>query len=168
MVRLPDIPVESWIADQQDRLKRLTESAFPSLEFRAAALDAESKIPAYGSEDGMADEEERRLAEETERIRQQQLMEQQQAAEEQRRQQEAMAAQQQQQQAEQAEAARQQGLADQAWQMARDIGIPTPGDVYDYFTGSNSRPASVGDHESSAGTFDGEPADLGGFGEQAS
>src|SRR5688500_13129539 len=136
MVRLPDIPVESWIADQQDRLQRLTESAFPSLEFRAAALDAESKIPAYGSEDGLADEEERRLAEEQERQRQQQILEQQRAAEEQRRQQEAMAAQ----QAQQIEAQRQQGLADQAWQMARDIGIPTPGDVYDYFTGANSRP----------------------------
>jgi biotin carboxyl carrier protein len=175
MVRLPDIPVESWIADQQDRLNRLTSGAFPSLEFNAAALDAESNIPAYGAEEEFASEEERRLAEEEERRRQQQLIEQQRAAEEQRQQQEAMAAQQRQQQmaqqqsqAEQAEAARQQGLADQAWQMARDIGIPTPGDVYDYFTGANARPPGVGDHASSAGTFDSEPEALGGFGEQTS
>lgn len=158
-LRLPDIPFESWIADQQDRLQRLTESALPSLEFRAAALDAESKIPAYGAETDMALAEEMALQQEQERQRQQQEEEARRAAEEQRRQQAEFA----QQQAAQAEAERQRGFMEEAWSTAKSLGIPTPGDVYDYFTGANSRPVGVGDNESSAGTFDSQPADMGGF-----
>jgi hypothetical protein len=129
--RLPDIPVESWVADQTDLFQKQVQNYFPALEFDAAAQEQENQIPADWPYPGGQDQWEEAA--------------QQAAQEEQRRQQQA---------AIEAEQARQQSLAEQAWNAASGLGIPTPTEIGDYFHGLVGTPPGTGDNSSTTGAFE--------------
>lgn len=149
MPRLPDIPLQSWLEDQQQRFREATDGLFPSLEFEMGARDAQAQIPPdYDAVGGMDQwkEAEQSLIERESRLAQQQ--------DEERRQQEidAMAEQfrQQQAQSEQEEQARKQQEESSFMGLVKGLGIPTPSDVFSSFP-------SPGDHQSTSGVFNAPP-----------
>lgn len=164
MARLPDIPIESWIADQQDLLQRKISGLFPALEFFDAANQAQSEIPAdypyLGGEESFQQEQERiRQLQEAEDRRVEQERVQQQYQQQATMDAANQAAQQQQ------EMQRQQEMALQAQQTAQQLGIPMPTDVaagFQQVTG----PPGTGDSVAGTGAFDpyvqsyGDPAAL--------
>lgn len=152
MARLPDIPIESWIADQQEQLQRKISGLFPALEFFDAANAAQSEIPADypypGGEDTYLAEQERirQLQEEEDRRVEAERLQAQ-------MQQQAMmdAASQQAMQAQ--EEQRQQEMALQAQQTASQLGIPTPEDAAAAFQNVSGLPGT-GDNVSQTAAFD--------------
>lgn len=147
MPRLPDIPVESWAADQADLFQKKVEGYFPALEFEAATNDQQDTIPADWPYPGGKDQWEQAAAER--------------AAEEQRQQQ-ALDAKREQDLMDQ-EAQKQQGLREQAWKMAQGLGIPTPDQIGSVFQSAVGDPPGTGDNTSTTGAFEQgtPPADVG-------
>lgn len=145
MVRLPDIPLQSWRQDQQDQFRKVTDGLLPSLEFEAGALDAQSQIPpdfdAVGGRDQWEQAERQQIEE--------QLRRDQQAEEERRRQEiEQLTLQygEEQQRAKQDDELRSQS----ALEMARSMGIPMPSDAFMDFK-------DVGNSSTSSGVFGSAP-----------
>lgn len=151
MVRLPDIPIQSWLTDQQQRFREATDGLFPALEFETAIRQNDAETPpdfdAPGGRDQWEEVERNNLAES---YRQQQR----EHEEQQRQQQEQLAEQyrQQQAQAEAAQAVKQQAAEQAAHQEAMDRGIPTPENAF-------AMPAP--DNTSTSGIFDSRDADAG-------
>jgi hypothetical protein len=142
MVRLPDIPVQSWLDYTQERFKEATDGLLPSLDFQLGAQDQEAQIPPDFDAPGGIDqwqEAERKQIEDESRQAQQRSEEQHQqeiaAQAEQYRQQQA--------QAEQARQDEQRAQEDQVMQSIQAAGIPTPSDAFAAFE-------PPGDHTSSA------------------
>lgn len=148
MPRLPDIPLQSWLEDQQKRFYEATEGFFPSLDFQLGTKTTEAEIPPDFDAPGGMDqwrEAEERLIEREQRIAQQQ--------DEERRQQEieAMAEQFRQQQLRDEEAQRQQDEQNRSavMEQIRGLGIPTPSDAFSMFKQEEPR-----DDQATTGVFD--------------
>jgi hypothetical protein len=109
---LPDIPVDAWIADQQQQFRKITDPLFPAFEFEQAAQ--EMPIPHDYPLNGGPDQWDQARQQEIER----QLQEQQAQDEAAQRQRE--------QEIEQQLRAQQQAQEQAATSMATDAGIPTP------------------------------------------
>lgn len=175
MPRLPDIPLNSWLQDQQERFREQTDGLFPALEFELGARDASAQIPpdfdAVGGYDQWQEaerlnleEEYRRQQQEAEQRRQEEIQAQ---AEQYRMQQEQAAAEQQAQQQEQERS---------TMDLIRGLGIPTPGDAFKDFqmpgnasstTGaldSASPPSEVDQFNNFAGPHPRSQPDAGRFG----
>lgn len=154
MVRLPDIPQQTWLDDQVNRFKETTSGYLDALFFDDDARRQEADIPpdfdAPGGRDQWEqaaqqrrEEELRRQQEEDERrIREQQAADQARMADE---------AQRAQMQAE----ARQTEQAQQASGYLSNLGIPSPEEAFSQFTGVFNRPQ---DNASSTGVLDAMPA----------
>lgn len=138
MPRLPDIPIQSWIADQVDLFNRHTQGYLPAIEFEDGAKSAEEQIPQDYPYPGGEDQW-------------QAAQEQAQSEEIRRRQQEAEQAYQAQQLAEQQ---RQKSLADNALTMAQSLGIPVPSEISDHFQSIEGTPPGTGDNTSTTGVFE--------------
>ncbi len=152
MARLPDIPLQSWIEDQQRRFSEATSGLFPSLEFKAAAQDAEDEIPhdwpLPGGEDQWAEAERQRQEEERQRQESERL----------RQQQEAELA------AQQAEMQRQEMLRQQTYGELQQAGIPTPDTIgTDFAAAADQPPGTTGDHVSTSGALDIQKSPLDSF-----
>jgi hypothetical protein len=142
MVRLPDIPIQSWLEDQQQRFKDATDGLIPSLDFQLGAQDQEAQIPpdfdAPGGMDQWQEAERKQIEDESRQAQQRQ--------EEQHQQEIAQQAEQYRQQQAQAKQARQdeqRAQEDQVMQSIQAAGIPTPSDAFAAFE-------PPGDHTSSA------------------
>src|SRR5215471_18490638 len=80
--RLPDIPVESWAADQADLFTKQIQNYFPALEFQATTNDQLSTIPSDWPYPGGQDQWEQaaqQQAEDEQRRQEEQLRQQQEA-----------------------------------------------------------------------------------------
>jgi hypothetical protein len=109
---LPDIPVDAWIADQQQQFRKITDPLFPAFEFEQAAQ--EMPIPHDYPLAGGPDQWDQARQQEIERqLRDQQAQDE--AAQRQREQ-----------EIEQQLRAEQQAQEQAATSMATDAGIPTP------------------------------------------
>jgi hypothetical protein len=109
---LPDIPVDAWIADQQQQFRKITDPLFPAFEFEQAAQ--EMPIPHDYPLNGGPDQWDQARQQEIER----QLKDQQAQDEAAQRQRE--------QEIEQQLREQQQAQEQAATSMATDAGIPTP------------------------------------------
>ena len=146
MVRLPDIRLEDWWQDQQERFQRSTAGLLPSLEFELGARDAEAQIPPDFDAVGGLDQWE--LAEQNIIERESRLAQQQ--AEERRAQEidaQAEHYRQMQAQAEQERQTQEQERERSVMDLIRGLGIPTPGEAF----GESQEPV---DNTSSTGVFD--------------
>lgn len=132
MVRLPDIGVSEWIADQQEQFRRSTSGMFDALDFELGARDLASQIPPdyplVGGPDQWQLAEQQRIKDDLDR---------QQREEEERRRQQALLEEQQRQQEEAARAAAQE---QQAMSWAEQLGIPTPAQIGEHLQGLWNRP----------------------------
>lgn len=148
MPTLPDIPLSSWLQDQQERFQKSTEGLFPALEFQLGARDAEAQIPPdYDAPGGMDQWKE------AERINYEQEARRAQQQDEERRAQERQQLEDQYRQQQTADEAKQaqdsQQRESSVMDMIRGLGIPTPGDAFAAFT--NPAPP---DNSSTTGVFD--------------
>ncbi len=139
MVRLPDIPLQSWLADQQDLFDRQTQGILEADDFDLKTADM--VVPPDAGRQAAIEAETQRIKDEQFRIEQERL------AEEHRQQQEAQRAYELQQQ----ERQRQDEIAASANSMAQELGIPTPDDVGAEFSAMEGRPSGyTGNNEASA------------------
>lgn len=141
MAKLPDIPYTSWINDQVDQFQKSIAGHFPSLEFQDAADEKLNQIPADWPMIGGQDTYEQ----EQEIVRQKEEQQRQEAEAEYQRQQQEQAAQ----QAQEAEQARQNALTQQARAFGSSLGIPTPDDIGQYFSGLVGTAPGTGDNGTS-------------------
>jgi hypothetical protein len=112
LMPLPDIPVDAWIADQQQQFRKITDPLFPAFEFEQAAQ--EMPIPHDYPLNGGPDQWDQARQQEIERqLRDQQAQDE--AAQRQREQ-----------EIEQQLREQQQAQEQAATSMATDAGIPTP------------------------------------------
>lgn len=160
MVRLPDISLNDWIQDQQERFRTATDGLFPSLEFQIGTQTTESEIPPDFDAPGGMDqwqEVEKKNLEEQYRLQQEQ-------AERQRQEQvQQQADQYTQMQAQSEQAAQQQAQQNESsvLDQIRGLGIPTPSEAFASFK-------APGDNESSAALAGPPPSDVDQFNASAS
>lgn len=153
MPRLPDIPLQSWLEDQQKRFLESTEGYIPALDFAMGTRAAEAGIPPdYDAPGGRDQWDEAELQQKQEEYRRAQrdseeAARQQQAEQERQIQEQAQQYQQMQAQAEQEQQARDEQNRSAVMDQIRSLGIPTPSDAFAMFK-------EPSDSTSTSGVFD--------------